>query len=389
MEWYTLDDNLRRDAVIEGFQSFIWTERYSDLGDFQIVTKSTLFNKTLLRTGVWIGMKESDRIMKIESVNDKTEDDGKKNLIITGRSFESILQDRVAMPLLGDLTTTPKWEITGTPIEIAQYIFDQICVLCVLDPNDTIPFYTPGTLLPPGGIPEPNEIVTITFDPSDVFNNIKQICDIWLLGFRFVKNGDAGEIYFEIYTGTDRTSGQTDIPAVIFSPDLESFDKTSVLSSIAAQKTVAYVFAKNAAIIVYADGYDSSVSGADRRVVLVKADDIDLPAGPDLDAAMIQKGREELAKWRKIYAIDGELPKNVSYVYGIDYKLGDLIEERNPDGGANYLLVTEQIFVSDHEGERSYPTLVLEATLVPGAWDTFPPDEHWGDVDSETHWADL
>jgi hypothetical protein len=37
MEWYTLDDALRRDQVIEEFNSFIWTERYSAWGDFQII----------------------------------------------------------------------------------------------------------------------------------------------------------------------------------------------------------------------------------------------------------------------------------------------------------------------------------------------------------------
>jgi Siphovirus ReqiPepy6 Gp37-like protein len=389
MEWYTLDDALRRDTVIEGYESFIWAERYSAWGDFQILTKATFASRSLLRPGTRIGKKDSNRVGRIETSKDSIDEDGTKNILVSGRTIEHLLDDRVAMPALADLTTTSQWVITGTPGDIARYIFEQVCVNGVLSAGDAIPFYHAGTLLPSGSIPEPSEIVTITFDPDSVYNDIQKICEIWSLGFRLVKNGDEGEIYFEIYTGSDRTSGQTVNNAVIFSWDTESIGKTEVLRSIAQLKTVAYVFAKNGAMAVYANGYDASSSGADRRAVLVKADDIDLDPGPELNAAMAQKGMEELAKWGEIYAFDGELPPHNPYVYGRDYNLGDLVEERSPDGGSNYMLVTEQIFVSDSEGERTYPTFVLQAVITPGSWITQSSDLHWDDVPAGVHWNDF
>ena len=364
-------------------------DRYDGWGDFQITIKSTFQNRSLLRLGTWIGMQGSDRLMQIESITDAMGDDGSKNLSVTGRSAEKLLDDRVAMPSLGDLTTTPKWVITGKPGDIARYIFSQICVTCVLSPNDTIPGYHSGTILPPGTIPEPSEVVIIEFDPGSVYYDIQKLCQIYAMGFRLIKDGDTGNLYFDVYTGNDRTSAQVERPAIIFSQDLESIDKTSTLQSIASVKTVAYVFTKNGAIMVYPLGYDSSVSGADRRVLLVKDDSMDIPAGPDLDLAMTQKGNEELSKFRKIYAFDGEIPKYEPYIYGVDYGLGDLVEERSPDGFANYMLVTEQIFISDAEGERSYPTLVLIQTITPGAWLSVPADQHWDDVPSDQHWADA
>jgi Siphovirus ReqiPepy6 Gp37-like protein len=389
MEWHTLDGLLRRDTVIEGFQSFIWAERYYSMGDFQIVTRSTIENRSLLKPGTWIGMNGSYRIQKIETVKDSTADDGTKNITVTGRSLESLLDDRVAMSELSDLTTNPKLIMTGTPGEIARAIFDMICVSGAISPNDSIPFYHAGTLLEAGTIDEPDEVVEITFEPASVYNDIAKVCQMWELGFRLVKNGDLGEIYFEVYTGHNRTTDQQVYRPVVFSADMESISQSSVLHSVASLKTVAYVFTQNGSGVVYADGYDSSVSGADRKVLLVNAGDITTAAGSQLDAEIAQRGRNELAGYREIYAFDGEISQTSRYIYGTDYNLGDLVEERNPDGFANYMLVTEQIFISDSAGERSYPSLTLSQSITPGTWMALPTAEHWDDAPVDQHWDDV
>jgi len=41
MEVYILDDLLRRTAVIDQFNSMIWTERWRDKGDFELVVNSS------------------------------------------------------------------------------------------------------------------------------------------------------------------------------------------------------------------------------------------------------------------------------------------------------------------------------------------------------------
>jgi hypothetical protein len=46
--------------------------------------------------------------------------------------------------------------------------------------------------------------------------------------------------------------------------------------------------------------------------------------------------------------------------------------------------VTEQIFISDKEGTRSYPTLSLTAYITPGSWAAYDPTKAWFDLDSDT-----
>lgn len=389
MEWYTLDENLSRDSLIENFRSLIWTERYNSWGDFQILIDSTSATRNKYKPGVRIGKKDSYCVMTIESVQDDLDEDGTDTLTITGRSIEAWLDDRVAMPALAGTNTTQKWTVTNTPGNIARYLFNQICVLHVLHANDVIPFYHSGTLLPAGNLPEPAATVTIDFDPATLYADLQLVCQTYNLGFRLVKDGDTGNVYFEVYTGDDRTSGQTSRQAVIFSNDLESVTKTSVLTSTAGYKNVAYVFAQNGAGTVYALNTGTTTAPEDRRVLLVDANDIDTAAGATLDAQIQQRGLQELQKNQAVYAMDGEVNQAQPYIYGVDYRLGDLVEERSIDGTVTDMLVVEQIFASDDQGERSYPTLMLFAVATAGSWDAEPIAEHWDDVAPTTYWDDL
>jgi Siphovirus ReqiPepy6 Gp37-like protein len=395
MEWYTLDsENLWAVEEIEDFETIIWSERYSSFGDFVIVTKSTFENRTLLKPGTWIGMRGSHYTMKIETISDISEEDGTRNLTVSGRSMEALLQDRVCLNESGlhDLTAYPSQAWTGTPGNIARAMFNWICVSGSLSAKDTIPFYHTGTLLPAGTIPEPSDSITIIFEIGTLYDSIKTLCDGYSLGFRLARKesfaNDPGEVYFEVYTGRDLTSAQNVVTPVIFAQSMESLDKVSVVKSVADIKTVAYVLALHGTAEVYAPDANTADTGAERRVLLVKADDIDLAAGTPLNEAMAQRGKDELAKHRMVYAFDGEIPQHLPYIYGIDYNLGDLVEERDSDGNINYMLVTEQIFISDKEGERAYPTLILNQMPTPGTWSVQPFDEEWADVLDTVYWAD-
>lgn len=395
LEWYVLDDSLRRSQVIEKFNSFIWTERYSAYGDFQIVTQSTFQNRQLLSPKTWIGKKDSYYVAQVDTVADSTDDTGARTITVTGKFVEALLLDRVAMPNLVGTAITPNWVLTAKPADIANEMFTQICVVGTLNQQDTIPFYQFGTLLPPGSIPMPDSLVTISAAPDMLYNTIKQICDTYGMGFRIVKNGDLSELYFEIYTGNDLTSSQIVRNPVIFDPAMDNLSNISMVTSTASTqyagqsaKTVAYVFAQNGTAVVYAPGASPEDSGTDRRVLLINSSNTDA-AGPTLTAALQQEGVQGLAAATPIFSFDGELPPTVPYIYGVDYNLGDVVEERNSDGVGNQMIVTEQIFTSDDTGEHAYPTLALYQTITPDTWISQPATETWATVDPTLVWADA
>lgn len=283
-----------------------------------------------------------------------------------------------------------KWRLDGPPADIAREIFQLICVDGVLDDADVIPFYTPGTIYPADTIEEPDDEINVEISLTTVYQAIKELADPYNLGFRLVRNFDESELYFDIYTGSDRTTLQDDLAPVVFSPDLDNLTDISILTSTASYKNVAYVFSKNGFEVVYAEGAES-VEGFDRKVLHVDASDIEDAAGAGLTTLLQQRGREELAKHKQLLAFDGEIPQFGSYRYEIDYFLGDLVESRNTDGITNNMRVTEQIFVHDEAGERSYPTLAIDILITPGSWFAWEAGQVWDDVpdDSDHEWEDY
>ena len=265
MDLYVLDSQLRRTEIVDVYKSLIWTERYSEYGDFELVVHDSPTIRNLLVPDTKVVILESDRVMVVETIEGHEDDEGNDTVTITGRSLELLLEQRAAMPAMASLTTRSKWEVTGVPGVIARNIFKDVCVDGDLDSGDILPYYHTGTITPAGNIPEPSESVTLALDPADLYTSEKKICDTYRLGFRIVRNADLSELYFEVYTGNDRTSGQALKSPVIFSKALDSLSNITELTSLAAYKNVAYVFAKNGSLKVYADNVDESVSGLDRK----------------------------------------------------------------------------------------------------------------------------
>ena len=158
----------------------------------------------------------------------------------------------------------------------------------------------------------------------------------------------------------------------------------SYLTSIGSYKNVAYVIAPNGTEIVYAPNVSDTISGLDRKVMYVDASNITDVAGAGLTAKLIQLGKEQLALNTNLAAFDGEISKNSQYIYHEHYELGDLVEIRNSDNATNQMIVTEQIFVSDQEGKRSYPTLAVKLLITPGSWYATPTTQVWDDLTDTT-----
>ena len=392
MDIFVLDENLRRLAIIDIYKSFLWTERLNEWGNFELTIHYSRSLRAQLVVGTKIAIPHSMRVMTVETHEVKMDDEGNDIITFSGRSLEAILDDRAAFSSLGSVEENQKWSLMGPPADILRALFKLICEDGILSLDDKIPFYVPGTLTPPGDIPEPSEEILVELDPDTLYETTKKLAAIYNLGFRLVRNDDQSELYYEIYTGTDRTTSQTSNPAVIFSKVLDSLSSLTEIQSDSTEKNVAYVFGKNGNAVVYASGSDSvNATGFNRKVLVVKADDIDLPAGSELTAALEERGRRELAEHKAVLGFDGETPQTISHIYGLHYNLGDLVEVQDTEGNANQVRVTEQIFASDAEGDRSYPTFTQNQFVRSGSWLAYDGPPEWADIPdtSSFEWKDM
>lgn len=542
MDLFVLDSLFRRTAVFDLYESLIWTERFAAHGDFQLVIPSTLRARTLLTAGTRLAINESTRVMTVENVLDKQDDQGRVYLNVSGPSLEEVLNDRVARTLVPNSDVKDiNWYFTDKlPAAIIREIFQYVAIDGSIDIGDKLPFYTPGNIYPADTIPEPDIPVTLNIPPMTLYSAIKQLCEIYDLGFRLVRNRDTSQLMFNVYSGTDRTTLQTTLPAVIFAPELDNLKNVAYLTSVSAYKNLANVISPDGSAMVYAEGVPNTISGFERKVLHVDANDIryadraemeilpyvvseaqeaaitivknistttelqgnSLSKIPQMDrlyaqdlvnintaiatvytvspaqltsintakalvsatqdqkdalnrlslltrltnsditsinqflsnntvviagdktniidaanaqmlhpsqtekddilaaiavsqtyeasedavlqALLIQRGKEELANNTNLAAFDGEISKNSQYIYGRDYQLGDLVEIRNSDKVSQQMRVVEQIFASDAEGDRAYPTLAVKLLITSGSWYAWPSAEVWDDLTTET-----
>lgn len=393
MEVYILDALLRREVVVDKFVSLIWTERWKEIGDFELLMHSTTTNRTIFSTGKWLTLNESLRVMTVETIEDTTDDQDRKLLRIKGRSLETILEDRAVMNTTNFTIGDNKWHLTGTPKAIVETMFTAICVTGTLSSNDIIPFLGSDVLYPADTIPAVSTSMDWYQEPATLYDAIKNLCDIFEMGYRLIRNPTTNQLRFDIYTGSDRTSAQNTLPAVIFSPNLDNLERTTELTTISQAKNCAIVVTEVGGSyyyqIVYAAGIDPEVEGFERKILfmVVTLDDAEITTIPaSINAALQQRGKNELALHQPFSAFDGEITQYSQYKYGIHYHLGDLLTMQNTDGARNDMRVTEQIFVSDESGDRSYPTLAINLQIEPGSWLAWG-FEVWEDLGTET-WAE-
>lgn len=367
MEIYILDNSYRRSKVIDVFESLIWTERWQEIGDFELELKSTLENRNrflkLSRSEdpINLAINNSKRVMTVESVEETTDKDGQEMLHIKGRSLEYILEDRIIKYALGEY---PRWYINefeasgGNPLEIPRRMFKHIVIDGTLNSNDQISFLNQRYVDPE--IAFTPETIRWVQEVDSLYNAIRDVCITYNFGFRIIREDDSSQLYFEVYPERDRThNNQTFAKPVVFSVALDTIHDTTEFKSVQNSKNVAYVFSNlDQQFQSYAIRYSgsSNVSGFDRHAILVKTTIPSDYEGTEIEF-LEQTAKEALAKNQGVSLFDGEVSQFNEYIYGVHYELGDLVEFYNKDGVSSDKRITEQIFVEDANGERSYPTL--------------------------------
>lgn len=346
MELYILDSRLRRTGVVlDRFESLIWTERFSAWGDFEINLFSTPETRRLLPAGTRLALSESYRVMVVEFIEDAKNDDGKEMLKVTGRSLEAIMEDRSARNTFANLTVAPKWTLTGTPGNIARQIFNEICRTNVNFEDDEIPFLQVGSLFSPGTIAEPTDVITVELGLGTVYKAVKEICEAYSLGFRLVRNYDRSELYFDIYSGNNRTTQQSTLAPVVFSPNLDNLANVSELNSISGYKNVAYVFHPETTQIVTAAGVSVEISGFERRVLTVDASDIDIPERPYTVSAAQTKSLKAAIQLSTIPVDDTTLQKVLDKLRLTSDEV--VIVQKYGTGGSSTLPAADKLLVTE------------------------------------------
>lgn len=353
MKTLVLDTEFNALAVVDFYESMIWTDRYSKAGDFEIYTPVTTEIKRYLQLDNYLWTDQSEHLMIIEFVETIADFEDGDKLLVKGRSLESILDRRIIWnqtiirgnlqlgikTLIGNAIIAPTIEAR----RIENFIFE--------DSTD-------------------EAITSLTLDSAqftgdNLLEVVEKLCESAKIGFKITLNENY-QIVFKLYAGKDRSYDQTENPFVVFSPKFENIINSNYLEDKTNYKTVTLIAGegegasrKTATYAITAD------TGINRREIYTDARDISSDTeGGELSPAqyvaqLVQRGKETIkeAKIEKIF--DGEVEATKMFKFNEDFYLGDIVQIENHYDLASRARVTEMIISQDTGGFSAYPSFEI------------------------------
>lgn len=347
MELLVLNTNFESIAVIDTYESMIWTDRYNAYGDFEIYFAMDEGLLQYLKEDYYLWLKDSEHCMIIEDIKINADTEEGNHLIVTGRSLESILERRI---IWGQRIFTGNLQIA-----VQTMLNENIIAPSIADRKIANFIFIAST---------DSKITELKIDNQytgdDLYTVIKGLCEENNLGFKIVLT-DENQFAFSLYAGVDRSYDQTENPYVVFSPNFENIINSNYYSSKASFRNVTLVAGEGEGASRRTTVVGSS-SGLDRRELFTDARDIssDTEDGTlsDVDyiAQLKTRGEKKLADCAITTAFEGEVEATRLFKYGEDFFIGDIVQIANEYGNEGSAYISELIISNSEEGLSIYPT---------------------------------
>lgn len=354
MELRVMDTNFDIIGVIDDYESSIWTERYSQAGEFELYTPVTERLLALLKQDYYIFSPGKKSSMIIEEVKIESDTEQGNHLTVTGRSVESILSRRIIWD-----QTTLNGDLQGG-------------ILTLLNQNVISPTVSErrinGFVFKPSDDPRITALkLNAQFTGDNLYEAMVHICELNNLGFSVTLTQE-GKFIFELYMGVDRSYNQQVNPYVIFSPGYDNLINSNYFESRKTMKTVTLVAgegegANRKRITVQAEA-GGNFMGILRRELYTDARDISsqIPSGGTLslenyNKLLTERGKRMLSENVAIKNFEGQVEATQMHIFGEDFFMGDIVQIQNEYGFGSRARVTELVTSQTKDGgTETYPT---------------------------------
>lgn len=354
MELFVLDKSFQTVAIIDEFESLIWTDRYRECGDFELYVSANTDILSTVQVDYYLTCKESEHMMIVEGVKIDTDVESGNHITISGRSLESILDRRIIWP---------QTNLTGTLSDGLQTLINN----AIISPSDTSRQISNFKYITPS-----EDIFTSTtldkqYTGDNLYDTICCLCEEYDFGFKITLNS-SNEFEFLAYKGIDRSYEQSNRPYVIFSPGYENIINTSYTEDKSTLKNVTVVAGEDQGAsrkYTTVTQSDTDVTGLNRREVFTDARDIssDTDEGTLSDtqytSLLTSRGESSLAENIETKDFTGQVEATRMFKYKEDFLIGDIVQIVNEYGIEGQAYITEIITSQDSNGISQYPTFEM------------------------------
>lgn len=348
MELTLLNTSLDAIAIIDDYESVIWTDRYRQYGDFEIYTPVTADLLSIIKQDYYVQNRDSEHVMIVEKLLVKTNVEEGNHFAITGRSLESILKRRIVWgqrTLSGNLQNGIKTLLTENVIsptdpdrKIDNFIFEA-------STDERITKLT----------------IEAQYTGDEIYDVVNALCKEHDLGFRVTLN-DNKQFVFKLYKGEDRSYAQTKNPYVLFSPNFENIVNSNYLESKSALKNVTLIggegegSARRYATIGNARGLERRELFTDARDISSYVDEDVTLTEAEYTAQLKQRGEEKLVENIAVTSFEGEIEATMMFRYREDFFNGDVVQIANEYGHEARSRILEMTTSENKQGTFVYPT---------------------------------
>ncbi len=347
MELLVLNTAFESIALLDSYESLIWTDRYNEYGDFEIYFPMDKKLLDYLKPDYYLWLNESEHTMIIEDIRINSDVEDGDHLIVTGRSIESILDRRV---ICGQRVTT------GSLQEQIENIINEN----IIDPSNADRKIENFTFKSSPDSKVTSLKIDTQFTGDDLYSVVKSVCKENNIGFKVVLTSD-NKFEFSLYAGTDRSYDQDTNPYVVFSPNYENIISSNFYSSKSNFKNVSLIGGEgegsNRRMAEVGSG-----TGLDRREIFTDARDISSTTESgkmnenDYIAQLEKRGSQDLSEHTETTAFEGEVEATKLFKYGEDFFIGDIIQIADGYGNEAAAYISELVISNNDEGLSIYPT---------------------------------
>lgn len=348
MDLFVLDQNLEAIAIVDTYNSLIWTDRYQECGDFELYRSISKELLEYIKQDYYLVNNESEHTMIIEKLLINSDPEEGNHITVTGRSLESILERRIIWGLK---------TISGNLQNGIKTLLEEN-IISPKDPDRKIDNF----VFEESTDPAITELgIDAQYTGDNLYEVIKKICVERGIGFKVTLN-DQKQFVFKLYAGVDRSYEQVERPHVVFSPSFDNIIDSNYIESKSSLKNVTLVGGEG-------EGSErkyvtvGSESGLDRRELFTDARDISSDVGDgkvlteaEYNAQLEQRGKEDLAENTDVVSFEGQAETSRMFVYGRDFFNGDIVQVADEYGHEIQARVLEIITSEDEQGRSVYPT---------------------------------
>lgn len=379
------DDNWELQAVIDNYESLVWTDKATECGDFELYMYYDPDLWKMIKLGTFLRIKDSEHTMMVGKRDLKDTFEDAPRMIFTGKSMENITSRRVVYKQI---------DVTATPGTIVNKLLDENCI-----DGPYLQQFTPDPIHPDvkyrglTGLYRDestwekelgNNQVSKQYLGQNIYEAISELMKTYAMPscYLLVHHTDDNKWRWRLGTGVDRSWGQETNDWVTFSNDFSNLKSSEFVQNNEKYANAFYVTGadpgdgkpRTTAVIERAvDNTSQSgfISGMKRREKWIDGSSIRLKDNDNKDIPMQTYMKElnaygysSMREYVTEISFTGDVDPNIQWVYMRDYYIGDIVNVIDNMGNGAACVIDGMTIAADKNGIAIVPDFKAVQTII-------------------------